>query len=68
MSGGYPNLLSWALASFIAAIICAIFGFSGIATGAESIAKLLFLIFLLAFIVSLIVGLAVGEKPPSDHY
>lgn len=48
-------MLSWALTFFVIAIIAAVFGFTGIAAGAASIAKLLFLIFLGLFLVSIIV-------------
>ncbi len=50
-------MLSWALGFFIVAIIAAIFGFGGIATGAANIAQFLFWLFVILFIVSLVVGL-----------
>jgi uncharacterized membrane protein YtjA (UPF0391 family) len=50
-------MLYWALVFFIVAIIAAVFGFGGIAAGAESIAKVLFFLFLVVFAVSLIMGL-----------
>lgn len=46
-------MLHWALFFFIATIIAGVFGFLGIAAGAESIAKVLFFIFLMLFLVSL---------------
>lgn len=46
-------MLEWALAFFLLALIAALFGFGGIAEGAATIAKVLFVIFLIAFIVSL---------------
>jgi uncharacterized membrane protein YtjA (UPF0391 family) len=57
------NMLSWAIAFFIIAIIAAIFGFGGIASGAAGIAKILFFLFLLAFVVSLVMGLMRGRGP-----
>lgn len=57
------NMLSWAIAFFIMAIIAAIFGFGGIASGAAGIAKVLFFLFLIAFVVSLIMGLMRGRGP-----
>ena len=57
-------MLRWSLAFFIVAIIAAIFGFGGIATGATEIAKVLFFFFVVVFAVSLIWGLFVGHKPP----
>lgn len=55
-------LLKWALIFFVVALIAAAFGFTGIAAGAESIAKILFYLFLGIFIVLLIAGIIVGRK------
>jgi uncharacterized membrane protein YtjA (UPF0391 family) len=43
-------------------LIAAAFGFTGIAAGAESIAKILFYLFLGIFVVLLIAGIIVGRK------
>ncbi|MGH8670405.1 MAG: DUF1328 domain-containing protein [Burkholderiales bacterium] len=56
-------MLSWALAFFVIAIIAAVFGFGGIASGAAEIAKLLFFLFVVLFLVSLVVGLMRGRGP-----
>ncbi len=50
-------MLSWSLTFFVVAIIAAIFGFGGIASGAVAIAKLLFFIFVVLFAITLIAGL-----------
>lgn len=55
-------MLSWALMFFIVAIIAGLFGFTGIASGAASIAKTLFFIFLVLFLVSLLFGVFVGTN------
>jgi uncharacterized membrane protein YtjA (UPF0391 family) len=55
-------LLKWAAIFFVIALIAAAFGFSGIAMGAASIAKILFFLFLAIFAVLLIAGLIVGGK------
>jgi len=47
-------MLFWALAFFIIAIIAAAFGFGGIASGAASIAQILFFVFVVLFVLSLI--------------
>ena len=47
-------MLNWALTFFILAIIAAVLGFGGIAAGAASIGKILFVVFLVLFAVSLI--------------
>jgi uncharacterized membrane protein YtjA (UPF0391 family) len=54
-------MLGWALTFFIVAIIAAVFGFGGIATGAAGIAQVLFFVFLVVFLVSLVMGLATGR-------
>ncbi len=58
-------MLRWSLAFFIIAIIAAIFGFGGIASGATEIARLLFFFFIVIFIVSVIWGLMTGRRPPA---
>jgi uncharacterized membrane protein YtjA (UPF0391 family) len=59
-------MLRWSLAFFIVAIVAAIFGFGGVASGASDIARVLFFFFIVFFIVSLIWGLATGRRagPP----
>jgi len=51
------QMLQWALAFFIIAVVAAIFGFGGIAIAAAGVAKLLFFVFLVLFLVSLLGGL-----------
>jgi uncharacterized membrane protein YtjA (UPF0391 family) len=55
-------MLRWAAAFFIIAIIAAVFGFGGIASGSAEIARVLFFLFLVVFIVSLIWGLLTGRR------
>lgn len=50
-------MLYYALMFFIVALIAAVFGFSGIATGAAAIAKVLFFVFLVFAAVTLIASL-----------
>ena len=50
-------MLRYAVIFFVVALIAAVFGFGGIATGAVEIAKILFFIFLVLFVVSLVAGL-----------
>ena len=49
-------MLSWAVTFLIIALIAAVFGFGGIASGATSIAQILFFVFLVLFVVSLLMG------------
>lgn len=55
-------MLSWSIAFFVIAIIAALFGFTGIAANAVSIARVLFFIFIVLFLISLLFGL-VGRPP-----
>ncbi len=47
-------MLYWAVVFFIVSLIAAVFGFTGIAVGAASVAKLLFYLFLILFLVSIV--------------
>ena len=51
-------MLQWAATFFVIAIIAALMGFGGIATGAASIAQTLFFICVVIAIVALVLGLA----------
>ena len=55
-------MLRWALGFFVIAIIAAVFGFGGIASGAADIARVLFFVFLVVFVISLLMGLAGGGR------
>lgn len=50
-------MLYWAASFFLIALLAAVFGFGGIASGAVDIAKVLFFIFIVLFIISFVVGL-----------
>lgn len=50
------SLLGWALMFLAVALVAALFGFTNIAAGAVSIARVLFGIFLLIFIVILVLS------------
>ncbi len=49
-------MLRYAIIFFVISLFSALFGFTGIAVGAASIAKFLFFIFLFFSVVSLLVG------------
>lgn len=55
-------MLRWAVGFLVIAIIAAIFGFGGIATGAADIARVLFFVFLVVFAVSLLAGLKTRRR------
>lgn len=50
-------MLHYSITFFVIAIIAAVFGFTGIAAGAASIAKMLFFFFVVLFVVSMIMSL-----------
>ena len=51
------TMLKWALIVLTVALVAAVFGFGGVATGAAGIAKLLFVLFLAVFVISLVMNL-----------
>lgn len=50
-------MLKWALIFFIISLVAGVFGFTGIATGAAAVAKLLFYIAIALFLLFLVLGL-----------
>jgi uncharacterized membrane protein YtjA (UPF0391 family) len=57
-SGGRNDMLGWALAFLVIAILAAVFGFNGVAFASASVAKFLFFIFLVVFLVTLIMSVS----------
>jgi uncharacterized membrane protein YtjA (UPF0391 family) len=55
-------MLKWTAIFLLIAIVAAIFGFTGIAEGAASIAKIIFFAFLVLVIVSLVLGFTIFKK------
>lgn len=55
-------MLRWSFAFLIIAIVAAVFGFTDVAAGAASIAKVLFFIFLAVWVVMLILGITIFKK------
>jgi uncharacterized membrane protein YtjA (UPF0391 family) len=60
LSGGYV-MLKWALIFLVISLVAGALGFTGIASGARSIAKVLFGIFLVIFVILLLLALSAGE-------
>ena len=50
-------MLHYAVVFFIIALIAALFGFGGLAVGAASIAKILFVVFLIGALVSFLMSI-----------
>jgi uncharacterized membrane protein YtjA (UPF0391 family) len=57
----FPNIgalmLHYAVVFFVIALIAAFFGFGGIAVGAASIAKILFVVFLIGAVITFLMSL-----------
>jgi uncharacterized membrane protein YtjA (UPF0391 family) len=54
-------VLKWAILFLVVSLIAGALGFTGIATGAARISKILFVIFLGIFLILLIMALLAGE-------
>jgi uncharacterized membrane protein YtjA (UPF0391 family) len=54
-------MLKWALIFLVISLVAGALGFTGVARGAGSIAKILFGIFLAIFVILLIFALLAGE-------
>jgi uncharacterized membrane protein YtjA (UPF0391 family) len=55
-------MLRYAVIFFVIAIVAALFGFGGIASGAASIAKILFFIFITIAVITLLFGAFLFKK------
>jgi len=55
-------MLRWTIIFFVIAFVAAIFGFTGIAAGAVSIAKIIFYIFIILFLLSFLLGRTTKTK------
>jgi len=53
-------MLEWAVLFFVISLIAGFFGFTGVASGAKSIAKVLFAIALVIFLIVVVFGLILG--------
>jgi uncharacterized membrane protein YtjA (UPF0391 family) len=54
-------VLKWALIFFLISVVAGFFGFTGIASGAQSIAKVLFFLFLAIAIAVVIFAVIAGK-------
>jgi uncharacterized membrane protein YtjA (UPF0391 family) len=54
-------MLRWAVIFLVIALVAGLFGFTGIAGGALTIAKVLFFIFIAIFVILLVMGLMAGR-------
>lgn len=54
-------MLKWALIFLVISVLAGVMGFTGIASGAAQISKILFFIAIAVFVIFLILGLVAGE-------
>lgn len=54
-------MLKWALIFLVISLVAGALGFTGIASGARSIAKVLFGVFLLIFVIFILLAWGAGE-------
>lgn len=55
-------MFRWALIFFVISLVAGVFGFTGIAQGARSIAKVLFFIALALFVLFVVIAFAIGSS------
>jgi uncharacterized membrane protein YtjA (UPF0391 family) len=53
-------VIKWAIIFFVVSVVAGIFGFTGVASGARTIAKVLFFIGIVLFLIVLIFGVFLG--------
>ena len=53
-------MIKWAIIFFIVSVIAGFFGFTGVAQGSRSIAKILFFVALAIFLIVLVFGVLLG--------
>jgi len=53
-------MLKWAIIFFVVSLVAGFFGFTGVASGAKSIAKVLFFIAIVIFLIVLVFGVFLG--------
>jgi len=53
-------MIKWAIIFFIVSLVAGFFGFSGVAEGSRTIAKILFYIALAIFLIVLVFGVMLG--------
>jgi uncharacterized membrane protein YtjA (UPF0391 family) len=53
-------MIKWAIIFFVISLVAGFFGFTGVASGTRTIAKVLFFIALVIFLIVLIFGVGLG--------
>jgi uncharacterized membrane protein YtjA (UPF0391 family) len=53
-------MIKWAIVFFIISLVAGLFGFTGVAAGSRTIAKVLFFVALVIFLIVLVFGVLLG--------
>lgn len=53
-------MIKWAIIFFIISLVAGLFGFTGVAAGSRTIAKVLFFVALVFFLIVLVFGVLLG--------
>ena len=56
-------MLRWVVIFLVLALISALLGFGGLATGFAEVAKIIFIVFVVLFVIALIMMLVRGRPP-----
>ena len=54
-------MIKWAIIFFIVSVVAGFFGFTGVASGTRTVAKVLFGIALVVFLIVLVFGVLLGK-------
>ena len=54
-------MLKWAIILFVVSVVAGFFGFTDVAAGARSAARILFFIFVVLFLIVLVFGVIAGQ-------
>ena len=54
-------MLKWAILFFLISLVAGYFGFTGVASGARTISKVLFFVALIIFLIVLVFGVMLGK-------
>ena len=54
-------MIKWAIIFFIISLVAGLFGFTGVAAGSKTIAKVLFFVALVIFLIVLVFGVLLGK-------
>jgi uncharacterized membrane protein YtjA (UPF0391 family) len=54
-------MIKWAIIFFLISVVAGFFGFTGVASGARTIAKVLFFIAVTVFLIVLVFGVMLGK-------